>query len=125
MPSPDDILKPAGAFAKRLGDVDLDILQDDLKQAPARAQSWLGGLDYPAGTVAPPAAALGAAVLAGQVAHLPVLAVALPRALELVGVAYLLDAANRYGADESVSLQDDLAAAAKKGGDAVKKLAGK
>jgi hypothetical protein len=54
-----------------------------------------------------------------------VLAVALPRALELVGVAYLLDAANRYGADESASLQDDLAAAAKKGGDAVKKLAGK
>ena len=57
VPSPDDILKPAGAFAKRLGDVDLDILQDDLKQAPARAQSWLGGLDDPAGTVAPPAAA--------------------------------------------------------------------
>ena len=125
VPSPDDILKPAGAFAKRLGDVDLDILQDDLKQAPARAQSWLGGLDDPAGTVAPPAAALGAAVLAGQVAHLPVLAVALPRALELVGVAYLLDAANRYGADESASPRDDLAAAAKKGGDAVKKLAGK
>jgi hypothetical protein len=41
------------------------------------------------------------------------------------GVAYLLDAANRYGADESASLKDDLAAAAKKGGDAVKKLAGK
>jgi hypothetical protein len=121
----DDILKPAGAFAKRLGDVDVDILQDDLKQAPQRVQSWFGGLDDPAGTVAPPAAALGAAVVAGQIAHLPVLAVALPRALERVGVAYLLDAANRYGADESANLKDDLAAAAKKGGDAVKKLAGK
>ena len=125
LPSVDDILKPAGAFAKRLGDVDVDILQDDLKQAPQRVQSWFGGLDDPAGTVAPPAAALGAAVLAGQIAHLPVLAVALPRALELVGVAYMLDAANRYGADESANLKDDLAAAAKKGGDAVKRLAGK
>ena len=60
-----------------------------------------------------------------SIAHLPVLAVALPRALELVGVAYMLDAANRYGADESANLKDELAAAAKKGGDAVKKLAGK
>ena len=63
-------------------------------------------------------------MLAGQVAHLPVLAVALPRALELVGVAYLLDAANRYGADGSASPRDDLAAAAKKGGDAVRNSPG-
>jgi hypothetical protein len=79
-------LKPASGFASRLGDLDLDILQDDLKQAPARVQSWFGGLDDPVEVVAPPAAALGATVLVGQIAHLPILALVLPRALEVVGM---------------------------------------
>jgi len=40
--------------------------------------------------LAPPAAATGAVVLVGQLAHLPVLALVLPRALELVGGAQVL-----------------------------------
>ena len=72
-----------------------------------------------------PAAALGATVLAGQVANLPVLALVLPRALELVGIAYLVAAVNKYGSDPDAEIKDDLAAAAKRGGDAVKKLTGK
>ena len=48
-----------------------------------------------------------------------------PRALELVGVAYLVAAVNKYGTDPNAEVKDDLAAAARRGGDAVKKLAGK
>jgi hypothetical protein len=125
LPSVDDILKPASGFASRLGDLDLDILQDDLKQAPARVQSWFGGLDDPVEVVAPPAAALGATVLVGQIAHLPILALVLPRALEVVGMACLLNAVNKFGTDDSASLKDDLANVAAKAGGAVKKLAGK
>jgi len=47
------------------------------------------------------------------------------RALELVGIAYLVAAVNKYGSDPDAEIKDDLAAAAKRGGDAVKKLAGK
>jgi hypothetical protein len=61
-----------------------------------RAQRWLGDLDDPVEDLAPPAAATGAVVLVGQLAHLPVLALVLPRALELVGMAYVLAAVNRY-----------------------------
>ena len=92
-------------------DADLDILQDDVQQAP-RLQRWFQGLENPVETIAPPAAALGATVVAGQVANLPVLALALPRLLELVGVAYALAAVNKYGGEEGGSLKEDLAAAA-------------
>ena len=124
-PAVDSILSPVQGVAGRVGEIDLDILQDDIKQAPTRLQKWVGGLDDAAGVVAPPAAALGATVLAGQVANLPVLALVLPRALELVGIAYLVAAVNKYGSDPDAEIKDDLAAAAKRGGDAVKKLAGK
>ena len=124
-PAVDSILSPVQGVAGRVGEIDLDILQDDIKQAPTRLQKWVGGLDDAAGVVAPPAAALGATVLAGQVANLPVLALVLPRALELVGIAYLVAAVNKYGSDPDADVKDDLAAAAKRGGDAVKKLAGK
>jgi len=41
-------------------------------------------------------------------------------------MAYVIAAVNKYGSDEqSSSVTDDLAAAAKQGGDAVKILAGK
>ena len=128
LPKPGDIgtiLSPASNLAKNAMDADLDILQDDVQQAPARLQRWFQGLENPVETIAPPAAALGATVVAGQVANLPVLALALPRLLELVGVAYALAAVNKYGGDEGGSLKEDLAAAAKRGGDAVKALAGK
>lgn len=125
LPSVDDVLKPAGGFAKRLGDVDLDILQDDVKQAPGRVQTWFGGLDNPVEIVAPPAAALGATVLVAQLAHLPLLGLVLPRALEVVGMAYLLNAVNKFGTDEDADLKADLANVATKAGDAVRKLAGK
>ena len=124
-PAVDSILSPVQGVAGRVGEIDLDILQDDITQAPTRLQKWVGGLDDAAGVVAPPAAALGATVLAGQVANLPVLALVLPRALELVGIAYLVAAVNKYGSDPDAEIKDDLAAAAKRGGDAVKKLAGK
>ena len=128
LPKPGDIgtiLSPASNLAKNAMDADLDILQDDVQQAPARLQRWFQGLENPVETIAPPAAALGATVVAGQVANLPVLALALPRLLELVGVAYALAAVNKYGGEEGGSLKEDLAAAAKRGGDAVKALAGK
>ena len=106
-------------------DADLDILQDDVQQAPARLQRWFQGLENPVETIAPPAAALGATVVAGQVANR-----ARPRARaaapsRVVGVAYALAAVNKYGGEEGGSLKEDLAAAAKRGGDAVKALAGK
>ena len=124
-PAVDSILSPVQGVGERIAEIDLDILQDDIQQAPTRLQRWVGGLDDAAGTIAPPAAALGATVLAGQVANLPLLSLVLPRALELVGVAYLVAAVNKYGTDPNAEVKDDLAAAAKRGGDAVKKLAGK
>ena len=77
LPKPGDIgtiLSPASNLAKNAMDADLDILQDDVQQAPARLQRWFQGLENPVETIAPPAAALGATVVAGQVANLPVLA---------------------------------------------------
>ena len=121
-PATDSILSPVQGVGKRIAEIDLDILQDDIQQAPTRLQRWVGGLDDAAGTIAPPAAALGATVLAGQIANLPLLSLVLPRALELVGVAYLVAAVNKYGTDPDAEVKDDLAAAAR-GGDAVKKLA--
>ena len=54
-----------------------------MQQAPSRVQRWAAQLENPAEEIAPPAAALGATVLVGQLAHLPVLALVLPRALEV------------------------------------------
>ena len=76
-------------------------------------------------TIAPPAAALGAVVLAGQVAHFPLLSLFLPRALEVVGIAQIISALDRYeGEDFGACVKSDLAAAAEAGGDVVKKVAG-
>lgn len=100
-------------------------LQDDVQQAPARIQRWVAQLEDPLEEIAPPAAALGATVLAGQLAHLPLLSLVLPRALEVVGIAYVIAAVNKYGSDEGASLKEDLAKVAKQGGDVVKNLAGK
>jgi hypothetical protein len=64
-------------------------------------------------------------VLVAQLAHLPLLGLVLPRALEVVGMAYLLNAVNKFGTDEDADLKADLANVATKAGDAVRKLAGK
>ena len=59
-PAVDSILSPVQGVGERIAEIDLDILQDDIQQAPTRLQRWVGGLDDAAGTIAPPAAALGA-----------------------------------------------------------------
>jgi len=120
------LLQPATNLVTSVTETDFDILQDDVKQAPSRVQRWVAQLDEPAADIGPPAAALGATVLLGQLVHLPLLGLVLPRALEVLGMAYVIAAVNKYGSDEqSSSVTDDLAAAAKQGGDAVKILAGK
>lgn len=96
--------------------------RDDIKQAPARLQRWVAQLEDPVEEIAPPAAALGAVVLAGRLAHLPLLSLVLPRALEVVGMAYVIAAVNKYGSEEDASLKEDLAKVAKQGGDVVKVL---
>ena len=116
---------PVAALAKKAGDADLDALQEDLAKAPEAVQKWFGDLENPVETIAPPAAALGAAVLVGQVANFPVLALVFPRLLELAGVATVVQAVNKYGGEEGGSLKEDLAKVAARGGDAVKALAGK
>ena len=114
-PAADSILSPVQGVGKRIAEIDLDILQDDIQQAPTRLQRWVGGLDDAAGTIAPPAAALGATVLAGQVANL---AAALPRPAQ--GAGARRRGVPRRGGEQvrhrsDAEVKDDLAAAAKTG----------
>ena len=98
---------------------DFDAVQKDVV-------AWFEGLEDPVDEVAPTAAALVAAYLAGQVTHFPLLGLVLPRALELVGAAYVIAAVNRYGRENTnVSLVKDIQGYAKQGGDAVKTLISK
>ena len=83
----DDVLKPASTLADAFLGVDVDVLTEDVTKAPERVTKWFNELENPVETIAPPAAALGAVVLAGQVAHFPLLSLFLPRALEVVGIA--------------------------------------
>lgn len=87
---------------------------------------WFESLDDPVDEIAPQAAALGVVYLASQVTHFPLLGLVLPRALELVGAAYVIAAVNRYGRDNTnVSLVKDLQGYSKQAGDAVKTLISK
>jgi hypothetical protein len=83
----DDVLKPASTLADAFLGVDVDVLTEDVTKAPERVTKWFNELENPVETIAAPAAALGAVVLAGQVAHFPLLSLFLPRALEVVGIA--------------------------------------
>lgn len=119
IPDVDEIVTPVTTLAGKLRVPELEAVQRDVTE-------WFNGLEDPVEELAPPAAALGAAYVASQVAHFPLLGLVLPRALELLGVAYVVAAVNRYGRDNTnVSLTKDLQGYAKQGGDAVKTLISK
>ena len=123
-PAVDSILSPVQGVGERIAEIDLDILQDDIQQAPTRLQRWVGGLDDAAGTIAPPPPRSARRCSLGRLRTCRCSPSSCPGRWS-VGVAYLVAAVNKYGTDPNAEVKDDLAAAARRGGDAVKKLAGK
>ena len=114
VPAVDDVLAPCKALVEKASVPDFELLKGD-------AIEWFNGLDDPVETIAPPFAALGAAAAVSSVAHVPLVSLVAPRALELVGAGVCAVAARRYGNAEG-SLKEDLAKRAVEAGDAVRKI---
>jgi hypothetical protein len=117
LPDVADVTEPVTALVGKLSAPDFEELKGD-------AVEWFNGLDDPVETIAPPAAALGAAYALVSVAHFPVIGLVVPRLLELGGVAVAAAAVEKYG-NTSADVKKDLGEYAARGGDAVKTLISK
>ena len=118
VPAAEDVVAPAKAVARALGDWSADV---DVEKTKGDVTEWFNRLEDPVETIAPPAAALFVANLIVYAAHFPVLSLFAPRALELAGVAVAVAAVEKYG-NTGAKFQEDLGRYATRGGDAVKQL---
>lgn len=118
IPAPDDLVSPTTAVFGKLSKFATEF---DFESVKGDTIEWFNGLEDPVETIAPPAAALFVANLLVYAAHVPVINLAAPRALELAGVAVLIAAVETYG-NTSAKFTEDVGRYAVRGGDAIKQL---
>ena len=102
-----DQLAPIGKTASKtvsaVQDVDISEVTDTLKEVP----EWFGDSENPVVDIAGPATALAGTYVLGNVARWPLVAIAAPRLLELLGAGVLVYSFQRYGTSDA-NLKDDL-----------------
>jgi hypothetical protein len=108
-----DLVSPAvkvgSKIVKAAAETDVEEVADELKEAVEDLPETVQNIESPVEELGPTAAILGASYVTNRVAHASVLALSLPRLLELAGAGVLIYALGRYADDESdFTLQEDL-----------------
>ena len=102
-----DQLAPIGKTASKtvsaVQDVDISEVTDTLKEVP----EWFGDSENPVVDITGPATALAGTYVLGNVARWPLVAIAAPRLLALLGAGVLVYSFQRYGTSDA-NLKDDL-----------------
>ena len=108
-----DLVSPAvkvgSKIVKAAAETDVEEVADELKEAVEDLPETVQNIESPVEELGPTAAILGASYVTNRVAHASVLALSLPRLLELAGAGVLIYALGRYADDESdFMLREDL-----------------
>lgn len=108
-----DLVSPAvkvgSKIVKAAAETDVEEVADELKEAVEDLPETVQNIESPVEELGPTAAILGASYVTNRVAHASVLALSLPRLLELAGAGVLIYALGRYADDESdFTLREDL-----------------
>ena len=108
-----DLVSPAvkvgSKIVKAAVETDVEEVADELKEAVEDLPETVQNIESPVEELGPTAAILGASYVTNRVAHASVLALSLPRLLELAGAGVLIYALGRYADDESdFTLREDL-----------------
>jgi hypothetical protein len=107
-----DLVSPAvkvgSKIVKAAAETDVEEVADDLKDAVETLPETVQSIESPIEELGPSAAILGASYVTNRVAHASVLALSLPRLLELAGAGLLIYALGRYSDDENdFTLRED------------------